>query len=199
MEAAQILIPQAPSKRRPDAVCSFVKTVVTTTFSKSNDSDEKMEQIIAQLQKTRLNFSKLSQLQKKRLRNMQKLIRRKNSVIAILASRLNTRRCAKTKHFAVTICKNVVYTTSGSKKFVEQRVEKLCAIGGEQVFSARRANCARDRLRVAKALAVSLGTGVIASATNKRFEIRDAEKLISAKFIIKQVLHNGYHDDARTN
>ncbi|AAP29808.1 unknown [Choristoneura fumiferana multiple nucleopolyhedrovirus] len=197
METAQILAPYAPPKCRPGAVCALVKTVVTTTmFSESKNNEDKMAQIIAQLRKTRLNFSILSQLQRKRVRNMQKLIRR---VIATLAARLSTRKCAKTKHFAVTICKKLVYTTSGSKRFVEQRVAKLNAIGGEQVFSAQRADCARDRRRIAKALATSLGAGVKASVNNKRFEIKDAEKIVSAKLIIQQVLHDGYHRDAGAN
>ncbi|BBU37616.1 BV/ODV-E26 [Choristoneura diversana nucleopolyhedrovirus] len=193
METAQTLASYAPSKCRPGAVCAFVKTVVTTTMFSGED---KMAQIIAQLQKTRLNFSILSQLQRKRVRNMQKLIRRKNGVIATLAARLNT-RTSKSKHFAVTICENLVYTTSGSKQFVEQRVAKLGAIGGEHVFNAQRTDCARDRRRIAKALIASLGAGVKASANNKRFEIRDADKIVSAKLIIQQVLHNGNHCDAR--
>lgn len=176
---------------RPGAVRAYVKTVVTTTTlsEKTDDSNTRIAQIIAQLQKTRLNFSKLSQLQRKRVRNMQRLIRKKNNVIATLMARLNVRHDVKTKHFAVGIFKNVVYTTSGSEQFVRQRIEKM---GGEQVFLARRADCARDRRRIAEALTTSLGAGVVVHGTNKRFEVTDADKVVSAKLIVQQVLHNGY-------
>lgn len=193
METAQPPISCAPPKR--GAVCAYVRTVVTTTTvsDSGGNNEDRLTQIVAQLQKTRLNFSKLSQLQRRRVRNMQKLIRKKNGVIANLAARLNTRK--RTKHFAVTIRKNVIHTTSGSEQFVRRRVSELCANGGEQVFCARRADCARDRRRVAKALATALGAGVVASAANKRFEIEDTEKLVSAKLIVQQVLHDGNHSD----
>ncbi|BAE72426.1 ODV-E26 [Hyphantria cunea nucleopolyhedrovirus] len=119
-------VPMLAPQPRPGAVRAYVKTVVTTTTlsEKTDDSNTRIAQIIAQLQKTRLNFSKLSQLQRKRVRNMQRLIRKKNNVIATLMARLNVRHDVKTKHFAVGIFKNVVYTTSGSEQFVRQRIEK---------------------------------------------------------------------------
>nr|UIX56262.1 HycuOrf-136/ODV-E26 [Hyphantria cunea nucleopolyhedrovirus]UIX56408.1 HycuOrf-136/ODV-E26 [Hyphantria cunea nucleopolyhedrovirus] len=187
--AASMLAPQS----RPGAVRAYVKTVVTTTtLSESDDNNKRIAQIIAQLQRTRLNFFKLSQLQKRRVRNMQKLIRKKNNVIATLVARLNARHDVKTKHFAVGIYKNVVYTTSGSEQFVRQRIKKM---GGEQVFLARRVDCERDRRRIAEALTAALGAGVVVLGTNKRFEVTDPDKVISAKLIVQQVLHNGYHSD----
>lgn len=123
---------------------------------------------------------------------MQKLIRKKNNVIATLVARLNARHDVKTKHFAVGIYKNVVYTTSGSEQFVRQRIKKM---GGEQVFLARRVDCERDRRRIAEALTAALGAGVVVLGTNKRFEVTDPDKVISAKLIVQQVLHNGYHSD----
>ncbi|QDL57075.1 ODV-E26 [Dione juno nucleopolyhedrovirus] len=201
MEAGQMLFPYAVKRRSgaaAAALCGFMKTVVTTTtVAERNDNNERITRVIAQLQKTRLDFSKVVRLQRKRVRTMQKLIRKKNSVIANLTARLDTRRAtSKTKHFAALICKNVVHTVSGSEHFVRQRAADLCAAGGEQVFCARRANCARDRRRIAAALTNALGASVEARAGNRRFEIANADQLISAKLIIQQVLHNGHHRDA---
>lgn len=176
--------------------CTYVKTVVTTT-TLSDNYDEKIAQVIAQLKRTRLNFSKLSQLQRKRVRNMQKLIRKKNNTIAALEAKLDTHR-KPTRHFAVVMCKNIVYTMSGSKQFVRQRMKNLN--DGQQVFFAQRVNCENDRRRIAEALTTALGSGVVARASNKRFEIVDTEKLVSAKLIIQQVLHeNGSHGNARAH
>lgn len=187
-----LVIPSSHAPLRTQ-MCAYV--VTTTSFS--DNYDERIAQMIVQLKKTRLNFSKLSQLQRKRVRNMQNLIRKKNNVIAALEAKLDTHR-KPTKHFAVVMCKNIVYTISGSKQFVRQRVENLK--GGQQVFFARRANCENDRRRIAEALTTALGSGVVTRAFNKRFEIDNAEKLLSAKLIIQQVLHkNGSHGNPHTH
>lgn len=198
MEAAKMtssLLKQHPT-------VAFVKTVVTTTTltEQRANINERLSKIVQQLQRTRMNFTKLSQLQSKRVRNMKKIIRKKNDAIVTLEARLNRKKGAKTKYFAVIICKNVVYTTSGSRNFVRQRAAHLCATsGGEQVFCEKRTDCVLDRRRIAEALAVSLGADVVTSSKHKRFQIKNDEKLISAKLIIQQVLHNGFNGDACTN
>lgn len=187
-----------PSNRRA-AVCAYVKTVVTTTtLSKNERSDQILAQVIAQLQKTRLSFSKLSQLQRKRVRNLQRRLRKKNSLISALSKRLGAPGRA-TRHFSVTLCKNVFYTTSGSEQFVRRRAARLCAAGGEQLFCARRADVAGDRRRLAEALTTSLGAGVTTGADNKRFAVEDAAHLASAKLVVQQVLHDAAHSNARAD
>ncbi|AAQ91710.1 occlusion-derived virus envelope protein [Choristoneura fumiferana DEF multiple nucleopolyhedrovirus] len=189
---------------------TFVKTVVTTTTVSTTsekslvnqEHQDRIAQVIAQLQKTRLDFTKLTQLQKRRVKNMQKLVRKKNNIIANLAAQLDKKhaeRARGNKHFAVMLSKNVLLTMSGSEQFVRQRVADVSAAGGEQVFCARRKNCIRDRERIAKALETSLGSGVVARAANKRFEIVEADKIVSAKLIAQQVLHDGFDGNARAH
>ncbi|AJD09289.1 occlusion-derived virus envelope protein [Condylorrhiza vestigialis mutiple nucleopolyhedrovirus] len=186
---------------------TFVKTIVTTTTVSATSKNElinqeyqdRIVQVIAQLQKTRLDFTKLTQLQKRRVKNMQRLVRKKNTIIANLAAQLDRQQAERVrgnKHFAVMLSKNVLLTMSGSEQFVRQRVADISATGGEQVFCAHRKNCVRDRQRIAKALEASLGSGVVARAANKRFEIVEADKIVSAKLIAKQVLHDGFDGDA---
>ncbi|ABF50362.1 odv-e26 [Antheraea pernyi nucleopolyhedrovirus] len=192
------MLPPAYLKRAASAGAvraTFVKTVVTTTTVENRSEEQDLiAQVIAQLQKTRICFNKLSRLQRKRVRNMQKLLRKKNTIIANLTAQLNNQQ--RVKHFAAVLCKNVVCTVSGSEKFVDRRVADLCAAGGERVFCGRRTDCARDRQRLAEALAASLRAGVVARASNKRFKILEADKVASAKLIVQQVLYDGLDGDA---
>ncbi|ALR71682.1 occlusion-derived virus envelope protein [Anticarsia gemmatalis multiple nucleopolyhedrovirus] len=214
METPKMLPGPIASPKRAAALgaiqsSTFVKTVVTTTTvsttSEKNlvnqEHQDRIAQVIAQLQKTRLDFTKLTQLQKRRVKNMQRLVRKKNNIIANLAAQLDRQQAERargSKYFAVMLSKNVLLTMSGSEQFVRQRVADVSAAGGEQVFCARRKNCIRDRERISKALETSLGSGVVARAANKRFEIVEADKIVSAKLIAQQVLHDGFDGDACT-
>ncbi|AAK85577.1 hypothetical protein [Epiphyas postvittana nucleopolyhedrovirus] len=199
------MLPSSFATPKRAALGTFVKTVVTTTTVSgrglTRDERNRIFQVIAQLRKTRLSFTKLTQLQKKRVRNMQRLVRKKNNIIADLAAQLERRRCRSkgSKYFAV-ICQNgVLITISGSGQFVRQRVANMCAVGGEQIFCERRNDCARDRQLIAEALAASLGSDVITSAANKRFKILNVEKVVNAKFIVQQTLHNGFNNYPNTH
>jgi hypothetical protein len=210
METSKMLpSPIAPPKRAALGAIhasTFVKTVITTTTMSAaseneltRDHQNRIAQVIAQLQKTRLDFTKLSQLQRRRVRKMQKLVIKKNNIIADLSEQLDkhqTERVRGNKHFAVMLSKNVLITMSGSEQFVRQRVADVSATGGEKVFCARRKNCVRDRQRIAKALETSLGSGVVVCADNKHFKIVEADKIVSAKLIAQQVLHDGFDGDA---
>lgn len=192
--------------------CSSNLTCTTTTISstklssnlnavsKNLENARKITHIISLLRDTHLNFNKIQNLQKNRLRYLQNLIRKKNKIISQLSNQLELSNKTKTlnkfsnnknKYLGVIRCNHVIRTILGSEKFVRRRLAELCALHKTEYIYC--ATCTgEEREDISQMLLKMFLTRVIIYKKNKRFEFLTEEEAQQAQTLIYNYLKNEY-------
>jgi hypothetical protein len=178
-------------------------TTVTSTritaVSKNLDTVRKISNVISSLRDTHLNFNKIQNLQKKRLKHLQNLVKRKNEIISQLATQLELFSNAKSlnsnlkicqnKYLGVVRCNNVIRTVFGSEKFVRRRLAELCTLHkAEYIYCA--ICTGEERQQISQLLSSTFLTRVIVYEKNRRFEFLQEDEAHKAQTLIIDYFNN---------
>jgi Virus envelope protein E26 len=214
----------AASRKPPNAVsfgCVSSLTCTTTTITSTRlqaatatnpdatklENVRKISGIISCLRNTHLNFNKIQSLQKKRLRHLQNVIRKKNKIISQLADELelvnkfkntNISNGKNNKYLGIVRCSNTIRTVYGREKFVRRRLAELCTLHkAEYIYCA---TCTgQERQHIAQLLLDTYSTRVIVYEKNRRFEFLKNDEAVEAKKLILDYLNNESHNKTNSN
>ncbi|UZE89802.1 BV/ODV-E26 [Parapoynx stagnalis nucleopolyhedrovirus] len=218
----------AASRKPPNAVsfgCVSSLTCTTTTITstklqaaspvtKNLENVRKISCIISSLRNTHLNFNKIQNLQKKRLKHLRNLIRKKNRIISQLVDELelvnklkntnltrsnnNISDGKSNKYLGIVRCSNIIRTVYGREKFVRRRLAELCTLHkAEYIYCA--ICTGHERQHIAQLLLDTYLTRVIVFEKNRRFEFLKDDEALEAKRLILDFFNNESHNKTNSN